>query len=386
MSIPFRSAIARCGLLLLVGASVHSSANSEILYDNLDNVRPYHEDSWLTPLGPDVKYAQQFFLGNQTSIDQVTVLLTRPQAGASGNVRFELWRDNGNGQPIPVDDPTGKIADLGTVLEIEKTVSVGEFSAFTLDNLVLGLEPNQPYWIVTDNSDVRRISSGERSVGIATPYGGDPRFPDPPGYDSAAGTNGAGPLRGYRNQNPYWNNLRDFFGLSHFYQAMRVEAMDVAEPETPLAGDFNGNIQLDAVDIDIITSSVRQALSDSQYDVDRSGTVSTDDRTHWVHTLANTYFGDANLDGEFNSSDLTTVFQAGEYEENVTLNSTWAEGDWNGDGDFDTGDLVLAFQDAGYEQEPRPVAAVPEPKGGTAVLLGVAAAIARRRRSHATWK
>ena len=54
--------------------------------------------------------------------------------------------------------------------------------------------------------------------------------------------------------------------------------------------------------------------------------------------------GDANGDGIFNSSDLVLVFQAGEYEDAVAGNSTFAEGDWNGDGDFTTADLVLAFQ------------------------------------------
>lgn len=58
--------------------------------------------------------------------------------------------------------------------------------------------------------------------------------------------------------------------------------------------------------------------------------------------------GDANGDGVFNSSDLTFVFQAGEYEDGVDGNSTFAEGDWNGDGDFDSRDFVLAFQVGNY--------------------------------------
>ncbi|MCA9196079.1 MAG: tandem-95 repeat protein, partial [Planctomycetales bacterium] len=54
--------------------------------------------------------------------------------------------------------------------------------------------------------------------------------------------------------------------------------------------------------------------------------------------------GDSNLDGIFNTSDLVTIFQIGEYEDTVAGNSTWIEGDWNGDGDFNTSDLVFAFQ------------------------------------------
>ena len=58
--------------------------------------------------------------------------------------------------------------------------------------------------------------------------------------------------------------------------------------------------------------------------------------------------GDANGDGIFNSSDLIKVFQAGEYEDGIPGNSTYAEGDWNEDGDFDSGDLVVAFQAGTY--------------------------------------
>ena len=59
--------------------------------------------------------------------------------------------------------------------------------------------------------------------------------------------------------------------------------------------------------------------------------------------------GDVNFDGTFDSADLTVVFQAGEYEDSETNNSTWATGDWTGDREFDTSDLVFAFQSGGYE-------------------------------------
>jgi hypothetical protein len=64
--------------------------------------------------------------------------------------------------------------------------------------------------------------------------------------------------------------------------------------------------------------------------------------------------GDTNADGHFNSSDLVRVFQAGEYEDGIALNSTFAEGDWNGDGEFDSADLVLAFQAGHYETAAQP--------------------------------
>jgi hypothetical protein len=58
--------------------------------------------------------------------------------------------------------------------------------------------------------------------------------------------------------------------------------------------------------------------------------------------------GDANGDNIFNSADLVDVLAAGEYEDDVQGNSTFAEGDFNGDGDFTTSDLVWVFQYGNY--------------------------------------
>ena len=54
--------------------------------------------------------------------------------------------------------------------------------------------------------------------------------------------------------------------------------------------------------------------------------------------------GDVNFDGVFTLEDLALVAAAGEYEDGISMNSTWAEGDWNGDGEFDSQDFVFAFQ------------------------------------------
>ena len=59
--------------------------------------------------------------------------------------------------------------------------------------------------------------------------------------------------------------------------------------------------------------------------------------------------GDSNGDGVFDSSDLVAVFTAGEYEDGIANNSTFAEGDWNGDGEFDSSDLVFVFSEGDFE-------------------------------------
>ena len=67
------------------------------------------------------------------------------------------------------------------------------------------------------------------------------------------------------------------------------------------------------------------------------------------HALPEPIPGDANGDLRFDSSDLVLVFQAGEYEDGVTGNSTFVEGDWNLDGDFDSTDLVFALTMTDFE-------------------------------------
>jgi hypothetical protein len=138
-----------------------------------------------------------------------------------------------------------------------------------------------------------------------------------------------------------------------------------------VAGDFNGNGTLDAEDIDLLSADVRSGLNTPKFDVTGDKLVNQGDRETWVNSLRKTYFGDSNLDGEFSSADFVSVFTAGQYEDAVAGNSTWATGDWNGDGDFTSSDFVSAFQAGGYEKGPRAaVGSVPEPISVTLLLVG----------------
>ena len=106
------------------------------------------------------------------------------------------------------------------------------------------------------------------------------------------------------------------------------------------------------------------------------------ERVNYVHDVLGTWMGDANLDGEFNSSDFVAVFTAGEYEDLIGGNSTWATGDWNGDGEFNSSDFVVAFADGGFELGPRPAAAqVPEPTSATLLVLCLGGFVVRLRRA-----
>ena len=147
-----------------------------------------------------------------------------------------------------------------------------------------------------------------------------------------------------------------------------------------VAGDFNHNGVLDVEDIDLLSHEVRLGLHDPRFDLNHDARVDLLDRELWVEGLKRTYFGDANLDGEFTSGDFVQVFQRGEYEDAVPANSTWASGDWDGNADFTSSDFVIAFQFGGYEKGPREsTRAVPEPTASLLVWFGWLLLSPRRR-------
>ncbi|MCA9216805.1 MAG: hypothetical protein KDB27_27235 [Planctomycetales bacterium] len=125
-------------------------------------------------------------------------------------------------------------------------------------------------------------------------------------------------------------------------------------------GDFNKDQKVTVADVTLLAAAIRRANHRLQYDLDNDGLVNGSDMDVMIHSSLQTYYGDANLDGEFNSQDFVVVFAAGKYE-NPTASARWDTGDWNSDGVFSTTDLVLAFQDGGYEAGPRRAAIVPEP-------------------------
>jgi len=160
-------------------------------------------------------------------------------------------------------------------------------------------------------------------------------------------------------------------------------------------GDLDADNELTSHDVDLLTEWIRWTEAfyhprmyrtnlDHMFDLATNSllgdpVVDADDLHMWIKELKHTWFGDANLDGEFDSGDLVAVFGAGEYEDTVSENSGWIDGDWDGDGDFTSGDLVVAFTDGGYEQGPRATNAVPEPTSLAMLAIGLIGIAVRRR-------
>ena len=133
----------------------------------------------------------------------------------------------------------------------------------------------------------------------------------------------------------------------------QLATFDLPSPGWPngtgFPGDLNQDGNLDVQDVDLMCTAIRSAAApDDTLDLNRDERLSVQDLRYLIDVILGTSLGDANLDGGFDSSDFVEVFVAGEYEDGIPGNSTWAEGDWDCDGDFTTSDLVAALQAGGY--------------------------------------
>jgi hypothetical protein len=172
-------------------------------------------------------------------------------------------------------------------------------------------------------------------------------------------------------------NLDGFHG---YFDEFTIDSAGKIPDKAP-TGDFNQNGVLDAADIDDLTAQSASGANLSAYDLNADSLVNESDINVWIKTLYKSWVGDADLNREFNTTDLVEVLASGSYEADVP--SVWSTGDFNGDGRTNTTDLVEALADGGYEQGV-PVAAVPEPAGAVLLSLGGLSWLTRGRRSSKT--
>lgn len=149
-------------------------------------------------------------------------------------------------------------------------------------------------------------------------------------------------------------------------------------------GDLDANGTLEAIDIDWLSDRIRGEeppvwwLPDPMFDLNQDSVIDSQDHHAWVKERKQTWVGDTNLDGEFDTADIVAILTAGKYETKIRCG--WAEGDWNGDAFFNTTDLVMALMDGGYEQGPwSPIAAVPEPSAFWLLAIGLLVTTHSRR-------
>lgn len=150
-------------------------------------------------------------------------------------------------------------------------------------------------------------------------------------------------------------------------------------------GDFNGSgpFDYDPEDIDILSEQVRAGTNDLVFDLDRNRQVDNEDRVKWVHDIAATRFGDANLDGCVGFGDFVAL--SGGFGQP----GGWAQGDFDGDGSVQFADFIELTRNYGsgatcLENSPR---SVPEPNTAMLtwlMLLSVVAVAGRRKRWEAS--
>ncbi|MCA9152917.1 MAG: lamin tail domain-containing protein, partial [Planctomycetales bacterium] len=113
--------------------------------------------------------------------------------------------------------------------------------------------------------------------------------------------------------------------------------------------DFDGDNQLNVNDVDLLCSGLANSDIDPRWDLDGDGANTQEDLRVMIEVVFGTRWGDANLDGRFDSKDFVQVFQRGLYDSGIESASPWGDGDWNCDGLVNSSDLVIAFQKGGYE-------------------------------------
>ena len=64
----------------------------------------------------------------------------------------------------------------------------------------------------------------------------------------------------------------------------------------------------------MLANEVRHDSGDLRFDLTGDGSLNLEDHSSWIHDIANTWIGDANLDGQIDSTDLIHVVSSGRYE------------------------------------------------------------------------
>ncbi len=101
-------------------------------------------------------------------------------------------------------------------------------------------------------------------------------------------------------------------------------------------GDFDGDGDLDGVDVDLLAIEIARGSHNLTFDVTGDLVVDQDDLAEWVLDLRGTRFGDANLDGEVDGQDFN-LWNAHRF----APNTTWTHGDFNADGISDGSDYGI---------------------------------------------
>jgi hypothetical protein len=95
-------------------------------------------------------------------------------------------------------------------------------------------------------------------------------------------------------------------------------------PFVRVPGDFNGDSLLSVEDVDLLSAEIKAEDPRSWFDVNGDDAVDGNDLKFWITDLKETFFGDANLDGRVDATDLNAVGLSWRADD-VT---SWGQGDF----------------------------------------------------------
>jgi|GEM_PF-3247901 len=153
--------------------------------------------------------------------------------------------------------------------------------------------------------------------------------------------------------------------------ALRLE-FEIAET---LQGDYDGDGELLANDVNLLCEAVLGGENPSAFDLNADGSVNLEDQRVWVEDVRGTFFGDANLDGRVSFEDF--LVQSSNFAQ-TPARGGWENGDHDCDGEVNFPDFLQMSANFGSEAEAT-AANVPEP-GCCALLLTVVSLALRRRK------
>lgn len=177
---------------------------------------------------------------------------------------------------------------------------------------------------------------------------------------------------GYVATDPFMIAFNLDLGVAQFQEgiaALRERAFFIDEPGIP--GDFNLDGLVNATDIDLLLAA-RGSDEPDIFDIVPDNTIDDRDAQYWVETIVGTRFGDVNLDGRIDLSDLNAV------RNHFGGAGGWAAGDSDGSGLVDLPDLNAVRNEFGFVA----ASSVPEPTSMALCVIAAASVLltARSRR------
>jgi hypothetical protein len=167
---------------------------------------------------------------------------------------------------------------------------------------------------------------------------------------------------GYVATDPFLIAFNLDLGEAQFQEGiveLRERAFFIDEPGIP--GDFNEDGLVNATDIDLLLAA-RGSDEPDIFDIVPDNTIDDLDAQYWVETIVGTRYGDVNLDGRIDLSDLNAV------RNHFGGGGGWAAGDSVGSGLVDLPDLNAVRNEFGF------VAASSVPEPGSMAICVIAAA------------